>query len=90
MPILDDLKPIVSKQGTYFYAAYRVPWGKRIVMKDGRAEPFDTEFQAFKAATYACFAEFRNKTDGWLESAEHQFAKNKAEALFRPKKVKGS
>ena len=82
---MPDFCPKVYRRGNMWYAGYRVPWGERVVKEaDNKPKPFDSHFEAFKAASLAAFWEFRNRTTGFGEKSNSS-AREAAEALFKPK-----
>lgn len=80
-----DMKPEAIKAGNRWIAVYSVPWKHNSVVKDGnKISRFDTELEAFVAASAMLCHQFRNKTRGWGEGIS---ATNEMEAVFGKKKT---
>lgn len=63
-----DFHPEAVKSGNRWMACYTVPWMHNHVLRDPvtkEVQRFDTELEAFKAATAMMCRQFRDKTRGW-------------------------
>lgn len=68
MEFPDDFKPEAIRIGNRWIGMFTLPWAHQKAVKDPQTKEiarYETELEAFKAATAVMCQHFRNKTRGW-------------------------
>lgn len=85
----DDFKPEAMKIGSKWVAIFSLPWKHKHFVRDPKTkqvERFDTEFEAFTAATAVICTHFRDKTRGFTDGIQKQAAEIEKVFGHAPKK----
>jgi hypothetical protein len=84
-----DFKPEARRVGNTWVAIFTLPWKHEHFVRDLKTKEvcrFDTEFEAFTAATAVLCQHFRDKTRGLTNGISHQTAE--IEAVFGKQRKK--